>query len=146
MYCSRKYQPTTIVMSVLNKYRIILSPVEYSFLGGKNVDFHMYHTVNMAVVNYFGTQTPDIKKIVRQMKIELGSESADFQEKDLAESEDHFIVTDVLLSENPVILTIKDLQVESYENEEVLIEYILANPMLFKDVVDCIDNNEKVII
>ena len=32
-------------------------------------------------------------------------ESADLHVKDLFESEEHFTVTDVLLSENPVILT-----------------------------------------
>ena len=65
-------------------------------------------------------------------------------EKDLTESEDHFIVTDVLLSENPVILTVKVLHIESNENEEVLTEYTLANQMSYKDVVDCDVNNEKV--
>ena len=44
-----------------------------------------------------------------------------------------------------MILTVKDLQVESYEDEEVLIEYTLANPIPFKDVVECVVNNEKVI-
>ena len=70
-----------------------------------------------------------MEKIDGQMKIEL----ADLCGKDLTESEDYFTITDVLLSENPVILTVKDLQVESYEDEEVLIEYTLANPMPFKD-------------
>ena len=51
--------------------------------------------------------------------------------KELNEQEDQFTVSDVLLSENPVILTVKDLQVESYEDEEVLIEYTLANPIPF---------------
>ena len=58
--------------------------------------------------------------------------------------EDQFTVSDVLLSENPVILTVKDLQVESHEDEEVLIEYTLANPIPFKDVVECVVNDEKV--
>ena len=43
-----------------------------------------------------------------------------------------------------MILTIKDLQVESYEDEEVLIEYTIANPIPFKDVVECVVNDEKV--
>ena len=38
----------------------------------------------------------------------------------------------------------KNVQVESFENEEVLIEYTLANPMSLKDVVDYVVNNEKV--
>ena len=38
-------------------------------------------------------------------------ESAELQGKDLTESDDLFIVMDVPLSENPVILTVKDLQV-----------------------------------
>ena len=63
----------------------------------------------------------------------------------LTGSESHFAVTYVLLSnKNLVILTVKDLQVESYEDEDVLIEYTLANPIPFKDIVDCIFNNEKV--
>ena len=74
------------------------------------------------------------------MKIELGSELADLYENGVAESEDHFTVTDVLLSEKPVILTVKHLQVKSYEDEEVLIEYTFANTMPFKDVVDCVVN------
>ena len=65
-----------------------------------------------------------------------------FQSKELLK--DQFTVSDVLLSENPVILTLKDLQVESYEDEEVLIEYTLANPIPFKDVVECVVNDEKV--
>ena len=64
--------------------------------------------------------------------------------KGLNDPEDQFTVSDVLLSENPVILTVKDLQVESYEDEEVLIEYTLANPIPFKDVVECVVNDEKV--
>ena len=99
------------------------------------MDLHMYYTVNMAVGNYFG-----IKKIDGQMKIE----SVDLHGKDLTESQDHFTVTDVLLSKTPVILTVKDLQVESYEDEKVMIEYTLANSMPFKDFVDCVVNNEKV--
>ena len=58
--------------------------------------------------------------------------------------EDQFTVSDVLLSKNPVILTVKDLQVESYDDEEVLIKYTLANPISFKDVVECVVNDEKV--
>ena len=64
-------------------------------------------------------------------------------EKDLTEPEHHFAVPYVLLSENPVILTVKDLQVESYEDEKVLIEYTLANAISFQDVVECV-NNERV--
>ena len=56
----------------------------------------------------------------------------------MTESEDHFTVSDVLLSENPLILTIKD------EEEEVVIEYTLANPIPIKDVVECVVNNVKV--
>ena len=43
-----------------------------------------------------------------------------------------------------MILTVKDLQVESYEDEEVLIEYTTANPIPFKDAVECVVNDEKV--
>ena len=43
-----------------------------------------------------------------------------------------------------MILTVKDLQVESYEDEEVLIEYTLANPIPFKDIVECVVSDEKV--
>ena len=38
-------------------------------------------------------------------------ESADVHETDLNDTKDQFTVSDVLLSENPVILTVKDLQV-----------------------------------
>ena len=48
------------------------------------------------------------------------------------------------LSENSVILTVKDLQVESYEDEEVLIKYTLSNTIPFKGVVECVVNDEKV--
>ena len=74
------------------------------------MDLHMHYTVNMAVVNYFGTQIPEIKKIDGHMQIE----SADVHEKDLTDPKDWFTISDVLLSENPVTLAIKDLQVESY--------------------------------
>ena len=71
-------------------------------------------------------------------------EKKNVYEKDLNDPKDQFTVSDVLLFDNPVIMTIKDLQVESYEDEEVLIEYTLANPMPFKDVVECVVNDEKV--
>ena len=99
----------------------------------------MYYTVNMAVVNYFGTQIPEVEKFDGHMQIE----TTDIYEKDLNDPKDQFKVSDELLSEYPVILTVKDLQVESYEDEEVLIEYTLANPIPFKDVVECFINDEK---
>ena len=43
-----------------------------------------------------------------------------------------------------MILTLKDLQVGSYEEEKALNEFTLANPMPFKDGVDCFSNNEKI--
>ena len=104
------------------------------------MDLHMYYTVNMTVVNYFGTQIPEVEKIDSHIQIE----PMNINEKDLNDPKDQFIVSDVLLSETPVILTVKDLQVESYEDEEVLIEYTLANPIPFKDVVECVVNDEKV--
>ena len=51
---------------------------------------------------------------------------------------------DVLLLDNPVIMTIKGLQVESYEGEEVLTEYITQHLMPFKDVGECAVTNGKV--
>ena len=71
-------------------------------------------------------------------------ESANVHGKDLTDPKDQFTMSDVLLSENPVILTVKDLQVELYEDEEVLNEYNLTNPIPFKDVVECVINDEKV--
>ena len=65
--------------------------------------------------------------------------------KYLTEPEDYFTVSDILLSENPVILNVKDLQVEWYEDEDALIEYTLANPIPFRDVVECVVNDEKYI-
>ena len=94
----------------------------------------------MAVVNYFGTQIPEIEQIDGHLQIE----TMNANDKELNDQEDQFTVSDVLLSENPRILTVNDLQVESYEDEEVLIEYILANPIPFKDVVECVVNDEKV--
>ena len=41
-----------------------------------------------------------------------------------------------------MILTVKDLQVGSYEDEEVLIEHTLSNPLPFQDVVECVVNDE----
>ena len=71
-------------------------------------------------------------------------EAADMHEKDLNDPKDQFTVYDVLLSENPVIMTLNDLQVESYEDEKVLIEYTLANPIPFKVVVECTVNSKNV--
>ena len=88
------------------------------------MDLHIQYTVNMAVVNYFEIQIPEIEKIDEYMQIES---AAELHEKYLTESEDHFTVEDLLISENPVILNVKDLQVESYEDEKVLIEYTLVN-------------------
>ena len=104
------------------------------------MDLHMYYTVNMAVVNHFGTQIPEIEQIDGHMQIETMNANG----KELNDQKDQFTVSDVLLSENPAILTVKDFQVESYEDEEVLIEYTLANPIPFKDVVECVINDEKV--
>ena len=91
----------------------------------------MCYTVNMAIVNYFGTQIPEMEKINGNMQIE----SAELHGKDRTEAEDHCTVSEVLPSENPVILTVKDLQVDLYDDEEVLIEYTLANPITFTDYV-----------
>ena len=99
----------------------------------------MHYTVNMALVNHFGTQIPEIEQIDGHMQIETMNANG----KELNDQEDQFTVSDVLLSENPVLLTVRDLQVESYE-DEVLIEYTLANPIPFKDVVECVINDEKV--
>ena len=78
----------------------------------------------------------------RKMKIK----SADLYRKDLNESENHLTIMDIPLSENPVILIVKDLQVGSCEDEEVLIEYTLVNAIPFKYVVDCVVNNEIVLL
>ena len=47
----------------------------------KNVDLHMYTTLNMAVVNYYGTLIPEIEKIDGHMQIE----TAEVHEKDLTD-------------------------------------------------------------
>ena len=62
--------------------------------GSENL--HKVFTVNMAVVNYFGTQIPEIGG---KMKIDLDAESADLCAIDLTEykMKDHCIVADVLL-------------------------------------------------
>ena len=69
----------------------------------ENVDLHMYFTVNMAVVNYFGKQIPEIEQIDGHMQIETINANG----KELNDPEDQFTVSDVLLSENPVVLTVK---------------------------------------
>ena len=63
----------------------------------ENVDLHMYCTLNIVVVDY------------RQIRIELGTVSADCHAKALTEQhmEDHFTARDVLLPEKPVILSIE---------------------------------------
>ena len=81
----------------------------------------MYYTVNMAVVTYFGTQISEIEKFDGHMQIE----TTGVHERDLNDPKDQFTVSDLLLSKTPVILTVKDLQVESYE-DEVLIEHTLC--------------------
>ena len=100
------------------------------------MDLHMYYTINVAGVNYFGSEIPEVEKIDGKWKLKQKI----CMEKDLAESEDHFTVPDLLLSENSMILTVIDLQVEPFEDEEVLIEYTLANPIPFKDVMECVVN------
>ena len=62
----------------------------------------MYYTVNMAVVNYFVTQIPEVEKIDGHMQIE----TTDIHKKDLNDPKDQFTVSDVLLSANPVIQTV----------------------------------------
>ena len=105
-----------------------------------NVDLHIYYTVNMSVANYFGIKIWEAEKIDGHVEIE----TINTHKKDLNDPKDQFTVSDMLLPENPVILTVKDLQVELYDDEEVLIEYTLANLIPFKDVVECVVNNEKV--
>ena len=149
-FCTKERQiPNPIIGSpyiIIKRTQLCLSAGPYYIQENilscedENLDLHMYCTVNMAVVNYFGTQIPEVEKIDGHVQVE----TADIHEKDLNDPTDQFTVSDVLLSEKPVILTVKDLQVESYEDEEVLIEYTLANPIPFKDVVECVVNDEKV--
>ena len=56
----------------------------------------------MAVVNYFGTQIPEIEQIDDHMQIE----TMNANNKELNDEKDQFTVSDVLLSENAVILKI----------------------------------------
>ena len=55
----------------------------------------MYYTVNMAVLNYFGTQIPKIEKIDGHMQ----TETTDTHRKNLNDPKDQFTVSAVLLSE-----------------------------------------------
>ena len=82
-------------------------------------------------MNYFGTQIPEVEKIDGHMQIE----TINTNEKDLNDPKDQFTVSDLLLSENPVILIVKD---------KSLIEYTLANLLPFRDVVEFVVNDEKV--
>ena len=50
-----------------------------------NVNLNMHHTVNMALVNYFCMQLPEIEEIDGQVKFELSKESAVLHVKDLTE-------------------------------------------------------------
>ena len=47
----------------------------------ENVDLHMYYVLNMTAVNYFWHTNTREEEIDGQMKVELGSESADLHEK-----------------------------------------------------------------
>ena len=51
---------------------------------------------------------------------------------------------DILISKHSVILTVKDLQVESCEDEEILIEYTLAYSMTVKDIVEYVVSSENI--
>ena len=70
----------------------------------ENVDLHIYYNVNIAVVHYFGTQITEIEIIDGYMQIE----STELYGKGLTEPDNQFTGSDVLLSENPVIPTVKD--------------------------------------
>ena len=50
-------------MSLLNNCRAYYLQENILSCGDGNVDLHMYYTVNMAVVNYFRMQIPEIEKI-----------------------------------------------------------------------------------
>ena len=54
----------------------------------ENVDLHMYYNVNMAVVNYFGTQIPEVESIDGNMQIETMNRN----EKDLNDPKDQYTV------------------------------------------------------
>ena len=119
------YYRKKTIMFVLNRCRNILLSREFFSCEDENEDLHMYYPVNMAVLNYLWTQIPETERIDGHMQIE----SADLYGKDMNEPDDQFTVSAVLLS---------------YQDEGVLIEYTLANPIPFKDVVECIINDEKV--
>ena len=105
--------------------------------GDGNVDLHVYCTLNVAVVNYFGTQVPEVERIGGCMQIGL----ANVHRRDLADPKDQFTVSDMFLSGGPVVLAVRDFQVESYEDREVLIECAIADPVPFRDVVECVIND-----
>ena len=99
--------------------------------GDEGVDLHVCYTVSVAVVDYFGTQVPEVEQIDGCVQIE----TMNVNDKELGDQKDQFAVSDVLLSESLVILTVGDLQVESCGDGKVLIEYALAGPMPFEDAV-----------
>ena len=80
------------------------------------MDLHMYYTLNMTGVNYFCMQIPEMEEINGQMRIDLSTQSAELHARDLTKQklEDCYRVMYILLLEKPVILTLKDLQVESH--------------------------------
>ena len=80
----------------------------------------MYYTVNVAVVNYFGTQIPETEKIDGHMQ----TESAELYGKDLTEAKDHFTGSDIYYLKTQW-LSLLDLQEESYEMKKYWLNILL---------------------
>ena len=64
------YYKESRVLSILNNAGPYFLQENVLSCEDKNIDLHMNYTVNMAVVNYFGTQIPEIEKIDGHMEIE----------------------------------------------------------------------------
>ena len=105
------------------------------------MDLNMYYTMNLVDMNYFGMEIPEMDG---QIKIELSCiisrsawEGSDWISKRIP-FHNYGCTAFRKLSDSYC----KKIPVESYENKEGLVEYTLANPVHFKDVVEFV-NSER---
>ena len=127
-------------MSMLNKCMAILPPGECSFLWGWGCRFAYVLYSEYGSCYLFWNKYQKLRKLmdIYTLNQQICREKIWLNQKTISQSQMYYYLKTQWF---PVI---KDLQVYSNEDEEVLIEYTLANPMPFKDVIDCVVNNEKV--
>ena len=127
-------------MSVLNMCRTILSPGEYSLLWGWECRFSYVLYCEYGSCELFWNT--NIRNWENWWTNENWNSRFTWKTSDWIRRSFHSHRCTTIWK--PSDSDCKRLQVELYEDEEVLIEYTLANPMQFKDVVDCLVNDEKV--